>query len=120
VSGTPSSDRKWPRAEVKFLEVGTLAIPLNLSTLKSSSHPGVRNSVLWKYHLVFGILGFDRSGLYYEGVVYDLEKSDTGFLLESWHQKFLQASHPPVNSTYSPMGDSILETYVCTWVCVYM
>jgi len=33
-------------------------------------------------------LGFGRSGLYYEGVVDDLEKSDT----ESWHQNFLQAS----------------------------
>jgi len=42
---------------------------------------------------------FDRSGLYYEGVVDDLEKSDTEISSESWHQNFLQASHPPVNST---------------------
>ena len=36
--------------------------------------------------------GFDRSGLYYEGVVDDTEKSDTGFSSESWHKNFLQAS----------------------------
>jgi len=28
VSRTPFSDRKWPRAEIKFPEVGTLAIRL--------------------------------------------------------------------------------------------
>jgi len=43
--------------------------------------------------------GLDGSGLYYEGVVDDLEKSDSGFSSESLHQKFLQANHSPVNST---------------------
>ena len=45
----------------------------------------MRNSVLWKHHLVFGILGFDKSGLYYEGAVDDLEKSDTQL---DFHPKF--------------------------------
>ena len=36
---------------------------------------------------------------YYEGVVDDQEKSDAGFSSESWNQNFLQASHPPLNST---------------------
>jgi len=33
VSGTAFLDRKWPRAEIKFPEVGTLAIPLSWNSI---------------------------------------------------------------------------------------
>jgi len=39
VSGTPFSDRKWPRAEIKFPEVGTLAIRLHQLSFNIISTP---------------------------------------------------------------------------------
>jgi len=42
----------------------------------TTSHPGVRNSILMEAPPpCLWDLGFGRSGLYYEGVVDDLEKS---------------------------------------------
>jgi len=56
VSGTPFSDRKWPRADIKFPEVGALAIPLYIGFQCEVQSPITNAHAQQEKHFLFNFL----------------------------------------------------------------